>query len=66
MFGYKVIGFTPVKLSALIINTDKGPQEDWFSLFKNNARIGNIKIRSSYEKVRENDLVVLERKEPAD
>ena len=46
-----LIGFAPLKLSALLPNSDLENKkcQDWFSLFYSNSRVGVILLRALYD-----------------
>ena len=46
-----LIGFAPLKLSALLPNSDLAVKkfQDWFSIFYSNQRVGIVLLRSQYE-----------------
>jgi len=41
LLGDTMIGFVPLKVSSMLINSEmEDGESDWFSIFKNNERIG--------------------------
>lgn len=48
IMGALQIGFAPVKISALLPNSECAKKEvmDWFSVFYNNERVGHLKLMS--------------------
>ena len=44
------IGIVPIKISSMLIHSEKDDGvSDWFSIFKNNERIGILLIESLFE-----------------
>ena len=44
-----LLGICPIKVSALSLNAEREEQQDWFSVFLNNQRVGLLSLGSKFE-----------------
>ena len=67
--GTTLIGFAPIKVSSILLNSEKKETDtsDWFSLFKDNERVGHVLVRGEFTQAPGRlGMGIKKKKEPAD